>query len=196
MHDVIDTEKADLQGEQLWHQRFKQSVREELGDAVLERFQQKKAFNRLHERCYGSAFDTYNDFATGIARLVVIGAENGADRVWAGTIAALESRSVVPDYHTYNRELWPLPIPEALRKKWLRQTTEEYLVDHRLCHLYEHHHPSNDREFPALVAFLAANLLQGVSNGANDTLVEIYRAFMSGAPLPVKRRYSRMLRSW
>jgi hypothetical protein len=196
LHDILDTEKTDLQGEVAWPQEFKKSLREGLSSHVSEKFHANKAFKLLHERFYRTAFVSYHDFVAAVSNLVVIGAENGADLVWAMMVDALEAGSVLPSHSPYARNLWPLPAPEELKMSWQRKISEEYLSDHVLGHVYEDHYKQSRQDFPAFVSLLAENLVNGVTNGAEDTLAAIYRCFMRGAPMPVGRRNPRMLRSW
>lgn len=196
MHDILNTEKVDLQVEVAWPQGFKKSVREGLNSHVSEKFHMKKAFKLLHERSYGDAFGSYQDFVAAIANLAVIGAERGADFIWARMINALEAGSALPNQSPYARNIWPLPMPEQLKRSWHKRIFDEYINDHMLSHLFEDHYEKSSQDFSGFVSLLAGNLVNGVTNGAEDTMAAIYRCFMQGVALPVGRRNPRLLKSW
>jgi hypothetical protein len=196
LHDILNTEKADLEVEVAWPQGFKKSVREGLHSHISEKFLARKAFSLLHGQSYEGRFDSYQDFVAAIATLIVIGAEKGADFIWVKIINALEVGEALPSQNCYARSLWPLPVPQQLRVSWHKRIFDEYIDDHKLSHLFEDHYGRSSQDFSGFVSLLAGNLVNGITNGAEDAMANIYRCFMQKADLPVGRRNPRLLKSW
>ncbi|MBN1614767.1 MAG: hypothetical protein JW950_09905 [Deltaproteobacteria bacterium] len=195
MHDIIDTEEHDAASEQYWPDRFKEVIRQGLAGAVTDALKAENAFSVLYEKQYEKGFARYDLFIRRIADIVVIGAENGADDMFATIHAALNEQGDLPRRAAYRRSLLPGAFGEPLRKVLCRALADEYGEDHYYEHALEH----CKGKFADLTNFMnriAELVTVGAVNGSEDMLAAVYRSLFYELALPIARRYPKRLKRW
>ena len=92
MHDIPDTEEADAAAERLWPEEpFRQLLRAKLQASFCRMLTEAGAFASIYEEIYADRFDEYGAFVERLSEIVVIGAENGADRMFGEIYASFRA---------------------------------------------------------------------------------------------------------
>jgi hypothetical protein len=193
MHDLPDTDDADASAERFWPEGYKDIIRTDLKRSFADMVVSAGAFRSLYESLYQDRFDNYDDFVDRLAEMVVIGAENGIDLVLGEVYDAFRENSPFPDKRYYAKYYWPEAFTEELKKRLGSKAFEEFDNHHAYVHIHEDHYESN-LSFDEFITGIADLVVMGAVNGADDALGNIYRAFISRAPLPTARRRPRTLR--
>ena len=195
MHDIVDTEQYDAASEHYWPDRFKEVIRQKLAGAVIEALQSEDAFMGLYRDRYEKTYAHYDLFIRRIAEIAVIGAENGADGMFATVHAAVVAGGDLPRRAPYRRSLLIDAFNEPLRKAVSRAFIDEYKEDHFYEHAFEHCKDAF-ADFPSFMDRLAELVTTGSVNGSEDMLAAVYRSLFYRLPLPVARRYPKRLKRW
>jgi hypothetical protein len=124
---------------------------------------------------------------------VAIGAENGTDGTFDETHSALRKGLDPPMARVRARYLWPAPFDEELKAELRGEIVAEYRESNAFEHLHEDHYPGG-LGFEDFVDQVAELVVAGGINGADDALAAVYRAFLTGSPLPPARRRPRRIR--
>jgi hypothetical protein len=194
MHDIPDTEEADAAAERLWPEEpFRQLLREKLHLSFCRMLTEAGAFASLYEAVYTDRFDDYDMFVQRLSEIVVIGAENGADRMFGEIYASFRSDGPLPLARDVAVYLWPLAFDEALKVSLQQKIIDEYKELHAYIHIHEEHYQGT-LSFQAFLEKIADLVVSGAVNGADDALGGIYRSFLNKTPLPAARRHSRRAR--
>jgi hypothetical protein len=193
VHDVADTEEFDAFQEHYWPDRFKQVIRARLGAAVQAVLAAERAFAAVYEERYGRNFSTYERFLQRIGEAAVIGAENGADDLFAQADAAIDAGGL-PAPRLHPRPLLAV-LSAPLQREIAQAVVAEYVADHFFAHEHEHCAASipDYNDFMSRLAELVAG---GALNGADDALAAVYRSLYHRLPFPVLRRRPKRLRRW
>ena len=193
MHDLPDTDDADASAERFWPEKYKDFIRAGLSRSFTRIMITDQAFRSIYESLYKDRFDTYEAFVGRLAEMVVIGAENGVDLILGEVYDSFRSSSPLPDTRYYARYFWPRAFDDDLKNELATRAFDEFDHHHAYVHIYEDHYAGH-LSFDEFIAALANLVLAGALNGADDALGNIYRAFLSRAPLPTARRRPRRLR--
>jgi hypothetical protein len=192
MHEMIDTEASDASAERLWPEGYKERIRQVVTRRVVESLSEAGAFERVYERRYTAAFESYPSFVERVAEIVTIGAENGTDGAFDEIHFALRRGLDPPLARERARYLWPEPFDEELRAELHHLIQTEYRDSHAFEHLHEDHY-LGELGFEEFVDRTAELVVMGGVNGADDILAAIYRALLDGSPLPAARRRPRRI---
>lgn len=193
MHDLPDTDDADASAERFWPEKYKTIIREGLKRSFAELVFAAAAFRTVYVSSYRDRFNSYEDFVERLAEMVVIGAENGVDLILSEVYDAFRSDSPLPGGRYYARYLWPEAFTEELKRELTAGAFEEFDNHHAYVHIHEDHYKSG-LPFHEFIERISGLVVNGAVNGADDTLGNIYRAFIDRAPLPTVRRRPRQLR--
>jgi hypothetical protein len=107
VHDIVDTEQFDASSEHYWPDRFKEVIRQGLAGEVIEALQSEDTFMGLYRDRYEKTYARYDLFIRRIAEIAVIGAENGADDMFATIHAAVVAGGNLPRRALYRNSLLP-----------------------------------------------------------------------------------------
>jgi hypothetical protein len=193
MHEMPDTEHADAAAERLWPEGYKSTIRDRVAQRVAADVSEAGAFVQVYEEHYATAFESYPIFVVRAAEIVAIGAENGTDGAFDEIHAALRNGTGPPEIRVRARYLWPEPFDEGLGAELHRAIVAEYRGSHAFEHLHEDHY-LGDLSFDDFVDRVAGLVVAGGVNGADDAVAAVYRAFLTGSPLPPARRRPRRIR--
>jgi hypothetical protein len=193
MHEMPDTDDTDAAAERFWPENYKRTLRDRVSERVVSAMTEAGAFELSWETSYAAAFESHAAFAWRIAEIVAIGAENGTDASFDGIHAALRNGTPPPDARVRTRDLWPQPIDDELGARLHTAIAAEYRDSHAFEHLHEDHY-SGDLRFDDFVDRIAGLVVIGGVNGADDALATVYRALLTGSPLPTARRRPRRIR--
>jgi hypothetical protein len=193
MHEMPDTDDADAASERFWPEDYKTTIGDRVAERVADALNETRAFEHSWEKGYSAAYETYPAFVERVAETVAIGAENGTDASFDGIHAALRNGWAPPEARGRARYLWPEPIDEGLGAELHSAIAGEYRESHAFEHLYEDHF-AGDLSFDDFVDRIASLVVTGGVNGADDALAAIYRAVLTGSPLPPARRRPRRIR--
>lgn len=193
MHDLPDTEDADAAAERYWPEAYKDLIRTHLKQALLVQFHEAEAFTAVYEKNYTNRFGSYDQFVDRLAEMVVIGAENGIDDILEEVYASFRRNTPIPDKRLHAVYFWPEPLAEDLKKELQGKVFEAFRNHHTYAHIHEDHYQSN-LSFDDFIDQIAALVVAGAVNGADDSLGNIYRSFLSASPLPPARRRPRRIR--
>lgn len=194
MHDIPDTEEADAAAERLWPEEpFRESIRTGLPSVFCGELMEKEAFKSVYEDQFADRFDDYQEFVERLAEIAVIGAENGADKMFEEIYASFRSDGPLPVARSVARYFWPQPFTDDLKKELHQKIYDEYHKLHAYIHIHEEHYQGS-LSLRAFIAKIADLVIAGAVNGTDAAIGEIYNAFLAGTPLPVARRRSRRAR--
>jgi 3-oxoacyl-[acyl-carrier protein] reductase len=193
MHDLPDTEDADAAAERYWPEEYKDLIRTHLKQAFLTQFHEAEAFTAVYEQNYSNRFSSYDQFVDRLAEMIAIGAENGVDDVLEEVYASFRRNTPIPDKRHQAVYLWPEPLAGDLKQQLHGKVFEEFRNHHTYEHIHEDHYQT-DLSFDDFIDQIAALVVVGAANGADDSLGKVYRSFLSAAPLPPARRRSRRIR--
>jgi len=195
VHDIVDTEQFDASSEHYWPDRFKEVIRQGLAGTVIEALQSEDAFMSLYRDRYEKTYARYELFIRRIAEITVIGAENGADGMFATIHASAFTGGEMPRRAAYRNSLLTGAFAGPLREAVSRAIVDEYGDDHFYEHAFEHCRGAF-ADFPSFLNRLAELVTVGAVNGSEDMLAAVYRSLFYRLPLPVARRYPKRLKRW
>ena len=193
MHDLPDTDDADADAERFWPEAYKEIIREHLSKAFSEQLQETNAFSAVYEKVYKDRFRHYEEFVERLAEMVVIGSENGIDGILEEIYAVFRRNIPIPSKRLYGRYYWPEPFSEDLKKELHQRIIDEFQNHHAYVHIHEDHYES-ELSFDEFLDQVADLVISGAVNGADDTIGNIYRSFLSSSPIPTIRRRPRRIR--
>jgi len=193
MHDIADTEDVDADSERYWPEEFKQIIRTRVASTFSQRVQKVKAFATAYETHFSVNYSTYQDFVERMAEMVAIGAENGTDTQFEEIHTAFRDDACFPDSRPYAHYLWPEPLDKDTKQVLRQKICEEYQTVHVYEHIYQDLH-QEAMDFETFVDTVAGLVVLGAMKGANDMIGKLYRAILTGSPLPPARRHPRRLR--
>lgn len=193
MHDMVDTEDVDAESERYWPEEFKQIISTRVATTFSQRVQATEVFKTAYQEQFSERYSTYQDFVERMAEMVAIGAENGTDAKFEEIHAAFRDDAFFPESRRYAHYLWPEPLDEETKRVLRQKICEEYQTVHVYEHIYKDHHYKT-MDFESFVDRVAGLVVVGAMNGADDMLGRLYRAILTGSPLPTARRHPRRLR--
>lgn len=193
MHDLPDTDDADASAEKFWPEGYKNVLRTDLKQGFVDLVITSGAFRSFYDSSYQDRFASYKSFVDRLAEMVVIGSENGVDRILGEVYDAFRNNSPFPDKRYYAKYFWPEVFNEELRKVLASKAFDEFDNHHAYVHIYEDHYESN-LSFDEFISQIADLVVMGAVNGADEALGQIYGAFLDRAPIPTARRRPRALR--
>lgn len=187
MHDLLDTEEADSASERYWPDDYKNVIRTRIAETFRSQVHDAKAFQPIYETHYAARFDDYESFVDRLSEIVVIGAENGADQGFDEVTSSFKREAPLPKARAQARYLWPGPVEDDAQRELHDRICAEYQDNHVFAHVHEDHY-EGDLDFGAFLDRIAHLVIVGIVNGSNAMLEKIYRALLSGSPLPTARR--------
>jgi hypothetical protein len=196
MHFMPDTEDEDSAAEAFWPEGYKQVIRENVRQAILNQLTTKRRFRRVYRNGYSDSYPSYEDFLEKVADMVAIGAENGADDAFDEIMDSFLEEEALPQIWRYTRYSWPDVLPREVRERLRQSIVDEYSQDDVYLFAYKVGYKSDFSTFDEYIKWIAALVETGAKNGAEDTLEQIYRSFISLDRLQTVRRYPRRLKMW
>lgn len=196
MHFMPDTEDEDSAAETFWPEGYKQVIREDVRRVIAEHLNDIKRFRRVYRKGYTESFTGYEQFLGRVADMVAIGAENGADDAFDEIVDAFLEEDALPEMRRYTSYLWPDPLPHEVVERLRRVIVDEYGEDNVYSFTYKVGYKNDFSSYGEYMDYVAGLVMNGVMNGANDTLERIYRSFMNYNRLLPVRRYPRRLKMW
>lgn len=193
MHDMPDTEDADADAERFWPEEYKYIIREQLKYEFTASVLAQGTFKTIYEEQYQNRFSDYESFVDRLAEMVIIGAENGADKVFDEIYDAFRKEIPLPANRSYAQYYDPQPISTELKESVAKKVNEEYRDLHIYEHIYEDHF-QGELSFDEFIDRIADLVATGTMNGADDALGKIYHSFFVQSALPLFRRYPRRIR--
>ena len=193
MHDMPDTEDADGAAERYWPEGYKDILWEKLIPAFTGLLLEAEAFKTTYEDHYREDFGTYGQFVDRLAEMTAIGAENGSDKLFDEVYSAFRDDAPLPRARRYATHFWPALFDEDLCGALHAKVKEEYRDLPAYAHIHEDHYEGtlSSDEFIDKIATL---VVSGAVKGADDTIGDIYRAFLGPSRLPIARRRPRRAR--
>ena len=160
---------------------------------VVDGLSEAGAFERVWERHYTTALESYQSFVERVAEIVTIGAENGTDGAFGEIQSAMRRGLDPPLARVRVRYLWPEPFDEELKTELRHEITAEYRESPR---------PRTPSRGPLsgqtrIRGFHRAGPPScwswAASTAPTTGLATIYRALLDGSPLPTARRRPRRI---
>ncbi len=196
MHFMPDTEDADSAAERFWPEGYKQVIRQDFRQAIAAKFNAGKKLRHVYQQQYSEKFADLDEFASKIADMIAIGAENGADDAFDEIMEAFLVEAPLPEGRRYARYLEPQSFSVSIKNNLAQIVLDEYSQDNVYQHAYESYYQRKLPDFDKFITQVAQIVVTGAINGADDMLEVIYRSFMASRPLPPSRRYPRRLKLW
>ncbi len=196
MHFMPDTEDADSAAERFWPEGYKRVIREDFRQAVTAQLNRRKKLRHVYQQQYPETFTDLNQFASKIADMIAIGAENGADNAFDELMEAFLIEDPLPEGRRYARYFWPQAFSSNIKDELAQAVIDEYRQDNVYQHAYDSYYQRKLPSFDEFIAQVAQTVVTEAMNGADDMLEAIYRSFMTPHPLPPARRYPRRLKLW
>lgn len=196
MHFMPDTEDEDSAAETFWPEGYKQVIREEVSRFVREELLREKPFQNIYGQGYKDRFPEYPAFLEKLADMVAVGAENGADIAFDDIIHSFLKELPLPQLRAYAHYTTPPALSVETKERLRQNVIAEYGKDN--IYVYAHG-VGYTKTFPTIddyLNYIADLVITGAENGANDTLEQVYRAFLKLAPVIPVRRHPRRLKVW
>ena len=187
MHDLLDTEDADGAAERCWPDGFKEVIRTRIAQTFRRQVHDAEAFLSVYKTHYAGRFEDYDSFVSRLSEMVVIGAENGADKGFDEVYSSFQREAPLPEPRAPARYLWPEPVEDDAQRELHDRICAEYRDSHAYAHIHEDHY-DEDVDFDTFLDRIAHVVVVGVMNGSDAMLENIYRAVLSRSPLPTPRR--------
>ncbi|MFC2021810.1 hypothetical protein ACFLTR_01155 [Chloroflexota bacterium] len=200
-----DTEDADSAAETFWPEGYKKVIREDVRQLSGLRLNDGKKLRHVYCQQYSEKYSDLTQFAGRIADMLAIGAENGADDAFDEIIDAFLTESPLPEVPRHARYFWPQPFSQRVKRRLQQVIVDEYRQDEVYKHAYKVGYGPNARDnankgsyrtFDEFTDQVAQLVVTEATNGVDDMLEAIYRAFVTPCPLPPARRYPRRLKMW
>lgn len=182
--------------EKLWPDSFKDVIKNEVRTVIAAELNAGQTLQRVYKRHYAEKFNDLDQFTNRIAEMLVIGAEKGADDVLDDTVHAFLYECPLPEARIYARYLSLRTLPQPVRQRLMEVIVDEYRQDDVYINAYRVGYYGRYRDFDVFLHNVAELVVAGVVNGADDMLAAIYRAFLTGGPLPPARRNARRVKNW
>jgi len=205
MHFMPDTEEADSAAETFWPEGYKKEIREDVRQLIGAELNDGKRLRHVYQQQHSEKYSDLNQFASRIADMIGIGAENGADDAFDDIVDAFLTESPLPENRRYARYFWPQTFPHRAKERLRQVIVDEYSQDDVYTHAYKVGYGCNARDnankgsyqtFDEFIDRVAQLVVTGAENGADDTLEALYGAFVKPRPLPPARRHPRRLKIW
>ncbi|RLC73242.1 MAG: hypothetical protein DRI26_01285 [Chloroflexi bacterium] len=193
-HFTLDTEEQDDAAEAFWPEGFKQVVHETVQDFIARQFVRQGAFRETFASCYAGRYSDYKEFVSDIARIVAIGAENGADAMFDEIFEAFYNGSRLPEVRKRARLLWPAISLDRLEHKVRPVIVKEYAREKSFENVYVDHFKRDYDSFEEFLTSISKLVTVGAVSGADDALERVYRALLNRQALPPARRRARRLK--
>ena len=196
MHFMPDTEDDDSAAERFWPEGYKQVIREDVRQSIGARLGDGKRLKHIFRRLYSEKYGDLGQFASKIADMIAVGAENGADDAFEELMEAFLVEGPLPEGREYASYFWPQAFSPAIRDKLEQVIVDEYSQDNIYQHAYESYYGRKYRRFDEFIDRVTRAVVIAAMNGADDMTAAIYRSFITPYPLPPARRYPRRLKLW
>lgn len=194
MHFFVLTEAEENVEEKFWPEGFKKIIRTEVEKTIFDQVTKGHSFNKTYQAYYSTAHNEYTDFVANLARIVAIGAENGAEEMFDEIYSITENKSDLPEIRMYARYHWPNALTKELESEIEYAIIGEYRQEEAYSRTYQDHFKEKYKDFNEFLSAIARLVTAGAVNGADDTLGKIYQAFLKHEPLPIARRRPRRLK--
>jgi hypothetical protein len=194
VHDVVDTEEQDAFQEDYWPDRYKEVLRGPFAETVRENLAAAGSFTRIYEESYHRNYSTYERFIQRIAEAAVIGAENGADDMFAVIDRFIDMEGDLP-----SPRVRPHSLVQSASDRFEGEVSRAIFAEYNGEHFFAHEHEHCVDRIPSFTDFMerfAARVAQGAMNGADEIMARVYRSLYRRLPLPVARRRPKRLRRW
>jgi len=196
VHFMPDTEDADSAAETFWPEGYKQVIREDVRQLIGTRLNDGKKFRHIYLQQYAEKYRDLNQFASRIADMVAIGAENSADDAFEELMETFLVEAPLPEGREYTRYCSPQAFSLSIKHKLTQVIVGEYSQDNIYQHAYDSYYQRRLRSFDEFIDQVARTVVIGAMNGADDMMAVIYKSFLMSYPLPPARRYPRRLKLW
>ena len=193
MHYLPDTEEQDAAAEHYWPDDFKQVIREKVGQAVKLKLKEKN-LRHIYEKQYEDIYADAGQFASRIAEIVIIGAENGADDGFEMIFKAFLTESRLPKIERYAVYLWPYVFSQNIIDRIQNAAAFDYRNDETFKYAYNVGYRKDYLNFDEFIDQIAGRITTSVINGTDNMLGRIYTAFLNYQPLPPARRNPKRLK--
>jgi len=193
MHYLPDTEEQDAAAERYWPDGFKQVIRDEVGRAIRLKLQEQR-LGHIYERRYRDKYPDAGQFASRIAEIVIIGAENGADDGFEVIFNAFLTESRLPKIAKYAVYLWPNIFSQKIMHRIRNAVAFDYRKDETFKYAHNVGYRTEYSKFDDFINQIASMITTSVINGTDDMLARIYSAFLNRQPLPPARRNPKRLK--
>ncbi len=196
MHFMPDTEDEDSAAETFWPEGYKQFIREIAPSFYKIALTQDKPFLPVYERDYKDRYPDYNDLIAKLADVVAVSVDNGADNAFDDIVNSFLREAPLPQIRAYARYLPAAVLNADIKDKLGKVIIDEYKLDNIYVYAYGVGYKKTFPTFDDYIQQIAALVINGAQNSANDTLEIIYRSLYFRAPLPPSRRHPRRLKVW
>jgi hypothetical protein len=196
MHFMPDTEDEDSAAETFWPEGYKQNIREYVPGDVKCGLLRVNSLRAVFERRYLDRYPDYAGFTEKIADMVAVGAENGADDAFDDIIHSFLLELPLPPIRDYANYSEPEALSDEMTHKLKQNIISEYSKDNIYTHAYKVGYARTFLTFEEYINRVAEIVVIGSAKGANDILVNLYRAFLFSAPIIPVRRHPRRLKVW
>ena len=187
MHYLPNTDEQDAAAEHYWPDDFKQVIRQEVGQAIRLKLKEER-LRHFYERQYKDKYSDAEQFASGIAEITTVGAENGADYGFEMVFKAFMTESQLPKLERYAVYLWPNIFNRKIINRIRNAIAFDYRNDETFKYAYNVGYRKEYLHFDDFVDQIARTMTTSVINGTDDMLARIYSAFLNLRPLPPARR--------
>jgi hypothetical protein len=192
MHEIEDTEASDAASELVWPQYYKHFLRFSLRLHLREQLGEDHLFKVLRPV---DKVMTEEDCIDGYAQKIVIGAENGADKVFEAIHASFSKGAVLPWICMRQKSMIrDRIVPESIQAEVDHTIRHEYGREHLYTHVYEDDYQDEYSSFEEFVANVSKRAVVGIINGAEDMYGKILRSLYFQMPLPPARRLPRAMK--
>jgi hypothetical protein len=195
MHFLPDTHEADGLAERYWPDSFKEVLRREVEQSTRAELGEED-LRRVYEGRFADRYPSLRDFCDRVIRLIVIGAENGADAGFETVYHSFLTEAPLPPPRCCSVYLWPRVFSPQVVQNVRAAVSGEYSGEEGFQYAHRAGYARQVPEFSAFIEEITERMIAGMKNGVDAMLEKIYHAFLIGRDLPPGRRNPRRLKDW
>ncbi len=195
MHFLPDTNEADGLAERYWPDGFKEILREEVEQSARAEVGEED-LRRVYDGKFSDRYPNCQDFRDRVTRLIIIGAENGADEGFEAVYRSFLSESPLPAARSYSVYFWPPVLSPRVAQEIRAAVGREYAAEEGFQYAYRAGYAGRYADFSGFIDEVSGIIVAGIRNGVDAMLGKIYHAFVVGGDLPPGRRNPRRLKDW
>ncbi|MCK9275747.1 MAG: hypothetical protein M0P57_11735 [Syntrophales bacterium] len=194
MHYLQDTDEQDALTEKFWPDEFKQTIRNEVQNALTKKMK-PKSLSCFYSRHYADKYKDLKHFTDEVNNKIVISAENGADDGFAIVYNAFLTESRLPEQRHYTQNYWPQVLTRPVKNRIRKEIIKSYEKDESFIYAYFDGYVEDHKNFMHFLDDVAGLIISGIEKGIDDRLEVLYKSFIIGRPLGIIRRNPKRLKT-
>ena len=182
--------------EKLWPDGYKTVIKNGFRDLIAEKLRSEDTLKNVYDNTYSEKYADPEKFLERITEMLVIGAEKGGDEIFDDIVTAFLYEMPLPEPRIYANYLLFNTLPESVRGPLMKWVIDEYREDEVFVHAYKVGYWDLYDSYEDFLTQTGRLVSIGLTNGLDDMLAGIYKAFAVGGLLPPARRNAKRVKNW